>query len=138
MIPSSDLKRFSLIICQVAPKANTFMPFGSGIHACPGNELAKLEILVLLHHLTTKYRLVNLLITSNSSQQCNLFYSIMGIEWRHIPKLERFTMFLKCVFAIIFGAGGLLWVQRMGFSMVLLLSPKMACPSHYIPRSRYH
>nr|AFK43496.1 unknown [Medicago truncatula] len=32
------------------------MPFGSGIHACPGNELAKMEILVLLHHLTTKYR----------------------------------------------------------------------------------
>ncbi|CAI0410199.1 unnamed protein product [Linum tenue] len=41
---------------QVAPKANTFMPFGSGTHACPGNELAKVEILVLLHHLTTKYR----------------------------------------------------------------------------------
>ncbi|KAE9614536.1 hypothetical protein Lal_00012151 [Lupinus albus] len=40
---------------EVAPKPNTFMPFGDGIHACPGNELAKLEILVLLHHLTTKY-----------------------------------------------------------------------------------
>ncbi|GAU48320.1 hypothetical protein TSUD_187560 [Trifolium subterraneum] len=41
---------------EVAPKPNTFMPFGNGIHACPGNELAKLEILVLVHHLTTKYR----------------------------------------------------------------------------------
>ncbi|KAK7386858.1 hypothetical protein VNO78_27196 [Psophocarpus tetragonolobus] len=41
---------------EVDPKPNTFMPFGSGIHACPGNELAKLEMLVLLHHLTTKYR----------------------------------------------------------------------------------
>uniref|UniRef100_A0A7N0ZT26 (+)-abscisic acid 8'-hydroxylase n=2 Tax=Kalanchoe fedtschenkoi TaxID=63787 RepID=A0A7N0ZT26_KALFE len=41
---------------EVSPKPNTFMPFGSGTHACPGNELAKLEILVLLHHLTTKYR----------------------------------------------------------------------------------
>ncbi|KAL0447646.1 UNVERIFIED_CONTAM: Abscisic acid 8'-hydroxylase [Sesamum latifolium] len=28
----------------------------NGTHSCPGNELAKLEILVLLHHLTTKYR----------------------------------------------------------------------------------
>ncbi|KAG6409757.1 hypothetical protein SASPL_127799 [Salvia splendens] len=37
-------------------KPNTFIPFGSGVHSCPGNELAKLEILVLLHHLTTKYR----------------------------------------------------------------------------------
>lgn len=41
---------------EVAPKPNTFMPFGSGIHSCPGNELAKLEILILVHHLTTKYR----------------------------------------------------------------------------------
>nr|XP_043608026.1 abscisic acid 8'-hydroxylase CYP707A2-like [Erigeron canadensis] len=41
---------------EVAPKPNTFMPFGNGIHSCPGNELAKLEILVLIHHLTTKYR----------------------------------------------------------------------------------
>ncbi|XP_051137552.1 abscisic acid 8'-hydroxylase CYP707A2-like [Andrographis paniculata] len=41
---------------EAAPKPNTFMPFGNGIHSCPGNELAKLEILVLLHHLTTKYK----------------------------------------------------------------------------------
>ncbi|KAG2680060.1 hypothetical protein I3843_11G080500 [Carya illinoinensis] len=41
---------------EVAQKPNTFMPFGNGIHSCPGNELAKLEISVILHHLTTKYR----------------------------------------------------------------------------------
>ncbi|KAK9699098.1 hypothetical protein RND81_08G152500 [Saponaria officinalis] len=41
---------------EVAPKPNTFLPFGNGIHSCPGNELAKLEMLVLIHHLTTKYR----------------------------------------------------------------------------------
>jgi (+)-abscisic acid 8'-hydroxylase len=41
---------------EVAPKPNSYMPFGNGTHACPGNELAKLEMLVLLHHLTTKYR----------------------------------------------------------------------------------
>ncbi|XP_051129333.1 abscisic acid 8'-hydroxylase CYP707A2-like [Andrographis paniculata] len=41
---------------EVSPRPNTFLPFGSGPHSCPGNELAKLEILVLLHHLTTKYR----------------------------------------------------------------------------------
>ncbi|KAK6792764.1 hypothetical protein RDI58_011845 [Solanum bulbocastanum] len=39
-----------------APKPNTFMPFGSGVHACPGNELAKLEILIMTHHLVTKFR----------------------------------------------------------------------------------
>lgn len=41
---------------QVAPKPNTFLPFGSGAHACPGNELAKLEMLIVIHHLVTKYR----------------------------------------------------------------------------------
>ncbi|KAF5760361.1 putative (+)-abscisic acid 8'-hydroxylase [Helianthus annuus] len=38
------------------PKPYTYMPFGSGQHACPGNELAKLEMLILLHHMLTKYR----------------------------------------------------------------------------------
>ncbi|KAL0366185.1 UNVERIFIED_CONTAM: Abscisic acid 8'-hydroxylase [Sesamum radiatum] len=37
-------------------KPNTFMPFGSGIHACPGNELAKLEMLILVHHLASRFR----------------------------------------------------------------------------------
>uniref|UniRef100_A0A5B6ZIN1 (+)-abscisic acid 8'-hydroxylase n=1 Tax=Davidia involucrata TaxID=16924 RepID=A0A5B6ZIN1_DAVIN len=41
---------------EVAPKPNTFMPFGNGVHACPGNELAKLEMLILIHHLVTKFR----------------------------------------------------------------------------------
>ncbi|CAN4127988.1 unnamed protein product [Withania somnifera] len=41
---------------EVSPKPNTFMPFGNGTHSCPGNELAKLEILILVHHLTTNYR----------------------------------------------------------------------------------
>ncbi|KAL6008630.1 hypothetical protein ACLOJK_034144 [Asimina triloba] len=41
---------------EVAPKPNTFLAFGNGVHSCPGNELAKVEMLLLLHHLTTKYR----------------------------------------------------------------------------------
>lgn len=41
---------------EVAPKANTFLPFGTGAHSCPGNELAKLEILILIHHLVNKLR----------------------------------------------------------------------------------
>ncbi|XP_059626588.1 abscisic acid 8'-hydroxylase 2 [Cornus florida] len=41
---------------EVPPKPNTYMPFGNGVHSCPGTELAKLEILILLHHLTTTYR----------------------------------------------------------------------------------
>ncbi|GMI95697.1 cytochrome P450, family 707, subfamily A, polypeptide 1 [Hibiscus trionum] len=51
-----DPEKFDPSRFEVVPKPNTFMPFGNGTHSCPGNELAKLEILVFLHHLTTKYR----------------------------------------------------------------------------------
>ncbi|KAL8144351.1 hypothetical protein V2J09_017383 [Rumex salicifolius] len=51
-----DPEKFDPSRFEVAPKPNTFLPFGNGIHSCPGNELAKLEIMVFVHHLTTKYR----------------------------------------------------------------------------------
>ncbi|PKA55448.1 Abscisic acid 8'-hydroxylase 3 [Apostasia shenzhenica] len=41
---------------EVSPKPNTFLPFGNGVHSCPGNELAKLEMLIFIHHLVTKYK----------------------------------------------------------------------------------
>nr|XP_043605996.1 abscisic acid 8'-hydroxylase 4-like [Erigeron canadensis] len=56
---------------KVAPKPNTFMPFGSGVHACPGNELAKLEMLIMIHHLVTKYRWE--VVGSESGIQCSPF-----------------------------------------------------------------
>ncbi|KAL7224483.1 hypothetical protein ACSBR1_025859 [Camellia fascicularis] len=34
----------------VVPKPYTFMPFGSGVHDCPRNELANLEICILILH----------------------------------------------------------------------------------------
>ncbi|KAL1834698.1 hypothetical protein DCAR_0104909 [Daucus carota subsp. sativus] len=52
----SEPEKFDPSRFEVSPKPNTFMPFGNGTHACPGNELAKTEILVLVHHMTTKYR----------------------------------------------------------------------------------
>ncbi|KAM7516531.1 hypothetical protein LguiA_006114 [Lonicera macranthoides] len=41
---------------KVRQKPNTYLPFGNGAHTCPGNELAKLEMLVMIHHLVTKFR----------------------------------------------------------------------------------
>ncbi|KAG6415495.1 hypothetical protein SASPL_122906 [Salvia splendens] len=41
---------------EVSPRPYTYMPFGNGLHSCPGSEFAKLEMLVLLHHLITTYR----------------------------------------------------------------------------------
>lgn len=52
----TDPQKFDPSRFEVAPKPNTFMPFGSGVHSCPGNELAKLEMLVMTHHLVTKFR----------------------------------------------------------------------------------
>ncbi|XP_058097153.1 abscisic acid 8'-hydroxylase 4-like [Magnolia sinica] len=51
-----DPHKFDPSRFEVSPKPNTFMPFGTGMHACPGNELAKLEMLIFVHHLVTKFR----------------------------------------------------------------------------------
>uniref|UniRef100_A0A0D6R0I1 (+)-abscisic acid 8'-hydroxylase n=1 Tax=Araucaria cunninghamii TaxID=56994 RepID=A0A0D6R0I1_ARACU len=51
-----DPQKFDPSRFEVPPKPNTFLPFGNGAHSCPGSELAKLEMLILVHHLTTKYR----------------------------------------------------------------------------------
>ncbi|PPS06903.1 hypothetical protein GOBAR_AA13733 [Gossypium barbadense] len=58
-----DPSRFECVLDEIYKiprhvplRPNTFIPFGNGVHSCPGSELAKLEMLVLLHHLTTSYR----------------------------------------------------------------------------------
>jgi hypothetical protein len=68
---------------QVAPRPNTFLPFGSGVHACPGNELAKLEMLVLIHHLVTAYRCVRL--SSHTDSLLSLWTRtyVRHIGWCH-------------------------------------------------------
>lgn len=51
-----DPEKFDPWRFEVAPKPYTFMPFGSGVHSCPGNELAKLEMLIITHHLVSNFR----------------------------------------------------------------------------------
>ncbi|WVZ92515.1 hypothetical protein U9M48_038572 [Paspalum notatum var. saurae] len=51
-----DPQQFNPARFKVTPRPGTFLPFGSGVHACPGNDLAKLEMLVLIHRLVTSYR----------------------------------------------------------------------------------
>lgn len=41
-------------------KAGEFLPFGAGTRLCPGNDLAKLEISVFLHHFLLNYELEQL------------------------------------------------------------------------------
>ncbi|XP_027931466.1 ent-kaurenoic acid oxidase 2-like [Vigna unguiculata] len=41
-------------------KAGEFLPFGAGTRLCPGNDLAKLEISVFLHHFLLGYKLEQL------------------------------------------------------------------------------
>lgn len=51
-----DPHKFDPSRFETSPKPNTFLPFGTGVHSCPGNELAKIEMLVFIHHLVTRYR----------------------------------------------------------------------------------
>ncbi|CAL5008973.1 unnamed protein product [Urochloa decumbens] len=54
-----DPKKFNPSRWEVghSPRAGTFLPFGLGARLCPGNDLAKLEISVFLHHFLLGYRL---------------------------------------------------------------------------------
>ncbi|KAJ8453137.1 hypothetical protein Cgig2_008021 [Carnegiea gigantea] len=51
-----DPEKFDGSRFEVGAKAHTFMPFGYGPHACPGNEFAKLIMLIFSHHLVTQFR----------------------------------------------------------------------------------
>ncbi|GAA0162755.1 oxygenase [Lithospermum erythrorhizon] len=62
-----------------APKPNTFMPFGNGGHACPGNELAKLQMLILIHHLVSNFR------CSVTSSQGSVQYSPFPVPQHGLP-----------------------------------------------------
>ncbi|CAL0334482.1 unnamed protein product [Lupinus luteus] len=42
---------------DITRKAGEFLPFGAGTRLCPGNDLAKLEISVFLHHFVMHYKL---------------------------------------------------------------------------------
>ncbi|KAL6565793.1 Ent-kaurenoic acid oxidase 2 [Orobanche hederae] len=42
---------------EFTPKAGQFLPFGGGSRLCPGNDLAKIEIAVFLHHFLLNYKL---------------------------------------------------------------------------------
>jgi len=39
-----------------SPRPGTFLPFGLGTRQCPGNDLAKLEVSIFLHHFLLGYK----------------------------------------------------------------------------------
>lgn len=86
-----DPQKFDPSRFEVAPKPNTFMPFGNGVHACPGNELAKLEILILIHHLVTKFRW-KVVGTQSGIQYCPFPVPRHGLPakfWKEPSSLKR-------------------------------------------------
>nr|GLL47308.1 abscisic acid 8'-hydroxylase 4 [Ipomoea trifida] len=75
----TDPQNFDPSRFEVAPKPNTYMPFGNGAHSCPGNELAKLEMLILVHHLVTNYRWEAI------SSQGMIQYSPFPVPYQGLP-----------------------------------------------------
>ncbi|KAL6273725.1 hypothetical protein ACE6H2_024417 [Prunus campanulata] len=51
-----DPHKFNPSRFELGINPNTFMPFGNGLHTCPGNEVAKLQMLIFIHHLVNKFR----------------------------------------------------------------------------------
>ncbi|KAG5011665.1 hypothetical protein AAZX31_09G029200 [Glycine max] len=51
-----DPKEFNPNRWNKEHKAGEFLPFGGGSRLCPGNDLAKMEIAVFLHHFLLNYR----------------------------------------------------------------------------------
>ncbi|TVU25922.1 hypothetical protein EJB05_28443, partial [Eragrostis curvula] len=49
-----DPARFEAAALAIPPF--TFVPFGGGARACPGNEFARVETLVAVHHIVTRFR----------------------------------------------------------------------------------
>ncbi|CAL1396062.1 unnamed protein product [Linum trigynum] len=83
----SDPHKFDPSRFEVAPKPNTFMPFGNGVHACPGNELAKLEMLTMIHHLVTKFRW-EVVGSESGTQNCPFPVPMNGLParyWKQVP-----------------------------------------------------
>lgn len=53
---------------DLVPKPGTFLPFGAGSRLCPGNDLAKLEIAIFLHHFLLNYEL------ERENPECPIMY----------------------------------------------------------------
>ncbi|KAL4585885.1 hypothetical protein LXL04_010512 [Taraxacum kok-saghyz] len=53
---------------DVVPKPGTFLPFGAGSRLCPGNDLAKLEIAIFLHHFLLNYEF------ERENPKCRIMY----------------------------------------------------------------
>ncbi|XP_021756128.1 ent-kaurenoic acid oxidase 1-like [Chenopodium quinoa] len=51
-----ETRKMPYLSQNLASKAGTFLPFGAGSRLCPGNDLAKLEISIFLHHFLLGYR----------------------------------------------------------------------------------
>lgn len=58
-------------------KQTSFTPFGMGIHFCAGYELARVELLIFLHHFALKFRYKSCLASQSLYQ--NDEFSLMRI-----------------------------------------------------------
>ncbi|XP_022134593.1 beta-amyrin 28-oxidase-like [Momordica charantia] len=69
------------------PAPFTFVPFGGGPRMCPGKEYARLELLVFMHHLVTRFSF-QLCIPDEKVTSISIFTPVHGLPvrlFRHAP-----------------------------------------------------
>lgn len=53
--------KFYLLFQDCKPKAGTYSVFGAGMRYCPGNNLARHQLMMFIYHACLKYKYTNLL-----------------------------------------------------------------------------
>ncbi|KAM5582974.1 taxadiene 5-alpha hydroxylase-like [Rosa sericea] len=83
-----DPSRFENSSKPIPPYA--YIPFGGGIHTCPGNEFARVEVLTTIHNLVTMFEWSQVYPEEKITRQ-PMPYPSMGLPIKIKPRIPKFV-----------------------------------------------